>query len=117
MLKNKFSQDSKRFFKFWREQYEWPIGVGRKASEQKIFELLNETRNAISSGESRCIQEILVEIHRWKTNNQRGVSERYETVLTDDTKVVPFLRSNFPLKSSSLSPTFFKELAGSEGKK
>lgn len=41
------TEDSKQFLRFWREQYEWPIGTGRKASEKEIFELLDKTRNAI----------------------------------------------------------------------
>lgn len=110
LKKTHLTEDSKRFFRFWREHYEWPFGIGRKRSEEKIFELLNNTKNAILSGVGAHVQKLLVEIHRWKTNNQRGISERYEKVLTNDTKVVPFLQSKFPLKSRKISPTFFKEL-------
>lgn len=109
-MKNGLSVDSKRFFKFWREQYEWPGGFGRRTSEEKIFELLNETLSAISSGENRRIKNLLIEIHRWKTNNQKRISDRYQKVLMDDTKVVSFLQSKLPLKSLTLSPEFFKEL-------
>ena len=110
MKKSDLTEDSKRFFRFWREQYEWPIGIGRKTSEEKIFELLNKTKNVILGGKSGSIQKLLVEIHQWKTNNQRGISKKYGEVLAKDTKVAPFLQSNFPLQSSTLSPTFFRKL-------
>ena len=109
-MSNNLGEDSKRFFKFWRERYEWPAGVGRKASEEKIFELLKETRNVISSEEGNQIKRLLIDIHRWKTNNQRGISERYDRVLTDNVEVVPFLQGNLPLKSPTLSPEFFEEM-------
>lgn len=110
LKKTHLTKDSKGFFRFWREQYEWPIGIGRKTSEEKIFELLNKTKNIILSGESSRIQKLLVGIHQWKTNNQRGISKKYGEVLAKDTKVVPFLKSNFPLKSPTLSPAFFRKL-------
>lgn len=110
MPKNNLGADSKQFLKFWREQYKWPSGFSRKASEDKIFELLNETSNAISSGDSERIERSLVGIHRWKTNNRSGISEKYEKVLANDTGVVPFLQSNFLSRSPKFSPEFFKEL-------
>lgn len=104
------TEDSERFFKFWRERYEWPEGISRKASEKRIFELLNQTRSALLSGESDFIQQVLVNIHNWKTNNRSGVSERYKKELKKDRNVVSFLRENLPLELSKLEPEFYKKL-------
>lgn len=104
------TEDSKKFFKYWREQYEWPRNSDRKASEERIFRLLEETREVLSIGKKEDLQKILVKIHMWKTRNRSGTSDKYERELLKNTRIIAFLQNNFPLKSSKVVPKFYERL-------
>jgi len=85
----KFTED---FFEYWRMQYRWPLDRSREESESKISELLNQAETATNSGNERLLENTLVSIHRWKTQNQSGITDRYRIVLAKSPKSVRNLK-------------------------
>lgn len=70
-----------KWFKTYRESYEWPKGSGRRISEEEINSLCLGILNAVRDKDFGRLRSFLIGIHRWKTNNRQGVSNRYENGL------------------------------------
>lgn len=102
------SQHSLNFYKYWRENYRWPIDNTRKKSEESIAELLKETRDSLSNLPS-SEKLLLQKIHYWKTQNRGGTTDKYVRILEKDTQIIPNLQKLFSVwKTMSLD--FIKEL-------
>jgi len=69
------------WFRSHREKYEWPIGKGRKASEDDITDLLNKVQVAITNQNPNALKEAMVKIHCWKTQNRQNQTRKYENAL------------------------------------
>lgn len=65
------------WFQVNRESYEWPKCSGRVQSERTIDSMELRVRRAIREHNYESLHNLLVEIHRWKTGNQRGLSTKY----------------------------------------
>ncbi len=65
------------WFKENREKYQWPEGASRYNSERKINMLAEEVRIALGNGDVNVLRDTLVSIHRWKTNNLLGGTNKY----------------------------------------
>jgi len=85
------------FFQFWREQYRWPLGCSRVKTEKKIFEFAENARAAVSSGKVERLTSTLMQIHRWKTRNQAGITDKYARQLDKEPKRVRELQKLLPI--------------------
>jgi len=104
------SFDSKRFYKEWRESYRWPLdGNTRVASEKRILDILKTSQRALNEKDVTSLRNVLIEIHSWKTNDQRGITEKYENSLRGKEELLTYLTSALPLKES-LTLLFFTNL-------
>lgn len=56
-------------------EYSWPLCEGRKASEERIFQLEELVKNNVLCQGSKSVKEVVLEIVKWKTN------ERFQTVV------------------------------------
>ena len=65
------------WFRRYREQYRWPETSARERSEKRISELAAATRSALDNEDSRALKGALIEIHRWKTSNIFGTTDKY----------------------------------------
>lgn len=74
---SEISREIGGWFKAYRELYEWPPGVGRRASEENITRLHADAHVAIAEGHRDVLHSSLVEIHRWKTRNRQGQTSQY----------------------------------------
>jgi hypothetical protein len=70
-----------KWFKTYRESYEWPPGTGRIQSEQIISNLLSKVSSSIIERDNRKFALSLVEIHRWKTKNRQNTTTIYSETL------------------------------------
>jgi len=70
-----------KWFKTYRELYEWPPGKGRRDSEEHIACLYADAHVAIEQGRKGSLHSSLVEIHRWKTQNRQGQTSKYCSTL------------------------------------
>jgi len=79
LQKNKLEIDPSigKWFRFYRESYDWPSGTGRKESELKIRDLQSSIQLAIIDRNNQNFAVSLEEIHRWKNGNQRDISCKY----------------------------------------
>jgi hypothetical protein len=102
------SQQSLRFYEYWREKYQWPRNETRQRSEGKIAELLSETEFALHNLGSLG-KPLLEKIHRWKTQNRGKISDKYASILHNDTELIANLQKMFPV-SRPLSLGFVKDL-------
>ena len=71
-----------KWFKQNRESYSWPDGRTRQQSEELIASLLDQTREALDSGDAASLRQALIDVHSWKNFNMRGVINRYRRTLT-----------------------------------
>lgn len=69
------------WFKENRENYQWPEGVDRLNSEYGINVLASEVKAALDSNDVKALQDSLVSIHLWKTNNILGQTDKYQEYL------------------------------------
>ena len=103
------SQHSLNFYKYWRENYRWPIDNTRKKSEERIIGLLKETTVALRDLSSLG-KTLLQKIHHWKTQNRGKTTDKYIQVLDKDMQIIPNLQKiSFPV-SRPISLQFVKEL-------
>lgn len=102
------SQASCKFYKYWREHYKWPPFSTREESENRIAQLLNQANNALQDLATTG-KPLLRNIHQWKTQNQRGITDRYSHVLDENSNLIPDLQELFPAPTS-LTSRFIKKL-------
>jgi hypothetical protein len=69
------------WYKKYRESYEWPPCTGRRQSEHIILNLHSEVSSSIIERNEKKFASSLIEIHRWKTKNQRGITSEYQKIL------------------------------------
>lgn len=100
------SLDSKRFYKDWRESYRWPLENNRIASEQRILDIRRKTLNALNEKDVRRLRKVLIEIHGWKTGEQRGVTRKYENSLMENEELLRYLFNTLPLREALTSALF-----------
>ncbi len=89
------------FFQFWREQYRWPLNRSRIKTEKKIFEFEENAKAAVSSGKVERLTSSLMQIHRWKTRNQAGITDKYAKQLDKEPKRVRELQKLLPITSET----------------
>jgi hypothetical protein len=69
------------WFRQYRESYNWPSGTSRSDSEQAIIQLQSSIQSSIIGRDEQKFFTSLVEIHRWKTNNQTDITIDYRKTL------------------------------------
>ncbi len=77
----RISSEVGRWFRDYRESYEWPLNSGRRASEEHINRLRADAHKAVAAGNEDLLQSIFIEIHRWKTNNRQDQTSKYSKTL------------------------------------
>jgi len=77
MNASEMSLEIGRWFKAYRESYEWPLGAGRRVSEEDINCLCSDAHVAAAEGDKEVLHSVLVKIHRWKTQNRQGQTSKY----------------------------------------
>ena len=102
------SQHSLNFYRDWRENYQWPPDQSPRTSEEKIAELLEESRASLCNL-TVLGKPLLQKIHHWKTQNRARTTEKYAEILRGNEEIIPSLQKLLPV-SSSLSPDFVKKL-------
>lgn len=90
------SNDTTDFFEYWREQYRWPSQYSRQLTELRISEIVRELNQAIIAEDSDAIFRSLVSIHKWKTSNRAGVSNKYERELRSNLDLISYLQNTLP---------------------
>ena len=65
-----------KWFKMYRESYEWPPCTGRKESEQIISKLQSSASSAINENQAGKLKTSLTDIYQWKTKNRRTLDYR-----------------------------------------
>lgn len=89
------------FFQYWREQYQWPLKRSRVKTEQKIHEFAENAMAAVASGKVERLTSTLMQIHRWKTRNQAGITNKYAKQLDKEPKRVRELHKLLPFTSET----------------
>ena len=102
------SQASCKFYKYWREHYQWPLDSTREESENRIAQLLNQADNALTDL-ATAGKALLCNVHQWKTKNQRGITNKYSQVLDENSNLIPDLQELFPAPIP-LTSQFIKKL-------
>ncbi len=72
-----FDKDIGHWFQTNRESYKWPIRLGRVHSERIIDNMNLRVQVAIREHDFESLQNLLLEIHRWKTGNRCDLSKKY----------------------------------------
>lgn len=90
---SEISPEIGRWFKAYRESYEWPLCAGRRASEEHINRLCADAHVAVAEGHRAALHSVLVEIHRWKTHNRGGQTSKYCRTL--ESLGMPYLNKLF----------------------
>ena len=65
------------WFKRHREGYQWPKTSSRKESEQRINKIQAAAGAALENKDTDALRDVLIDIHRWKTNNRGGTTNDY----------------------------------------
>lgn len=65
------------WFKAYRESYEWPLGNGRRASEEHINRMHGDVRIAVEKEDKDLLHTSFINIHRWKTSNRQDQTSKY----------------------------------------
>lgn len=90
------------WFRLHRQGYEWPMGNGRKASEDDISGLLHQIQDAVIIQDSHALAKAMVNIHRWKTRNRQNQTDKYENALeSQPANYVSDLLAMAPFKSTA----------------
>ncbi|MFX0078052.1 MAG: hypothetical protein ACFE8O_02325 [Candidatus Hermodarchaeota archaeon] len=89
------------FFQYWREQYRWPLNRSRIKTEKKIYEFKENASAAVSSGKVERLASTLIQIHRWKTRNQAGITDKYAKQLEKEPKRVRELQKLLPITNET----------------
>lgn len=103
------SQHSCYFYKYWRENYQWPVDNTRQRSEERIAKLLKETSVALRDLSSLG-KPLLQKIDYWKTQNRGRTTDKYIRILDKDTQIIPNLQKLLFPVSRPKSLQFIKEL-------
>ncbi|MDH5694911.1 MAG: hypothetical protein OEZ47_17575 [Gammaproteobacteria bacterium] len=103
------SQHSLSFYKYWRENYRWPLNNTPQSSEERIAGLLSETRIALRNLNSLG-KPLLQKIHFWKTQNRGRTTDKYAQILDNNTKIIPNLQKLLFSVSKPTSLQFIEEL-------
>ncbi|MFX1563221.1 MAG: hypothetical protein ACFFDP_07930 [Promethearchaeota archaeon] len=85
------------FFQFWREQYRWPLRRSRVETEKRILKFAENAKAAVASGKVEKLTSILLQIHRWKTRNQAGITDKYARQLDKEPKRIRELQKLLPI--------------------
>ncbi|MFX1318043.1 MAG: hypothetical protein ACFE9D_04030 [Promethearchaeota archaeon] len=85
------------FFQYWRQQYQWPLRRTRVNTEKKIQEFKENAQLAVASGKDERLANTLIQIHRWKTRNQAGITDDYARQLDKAPKRLRELQKELPL--------------------
>jgi hypothetical protein len=85
------------FFQYWREQYRWPLRRSRVKTEKKIQEFTQNVRAAVVSGKVQRLVSTLMQVHRWKTRNQAGITDKYARQLDKEPRRVRELQKLLPI--------------------
>ncbi len=72
------------FFQYWREHYRWPLYRSRKESEQRIRLIVTNAQAGLASGRVENLETGLLQIHRWKTRNHAGITDKYAKEISKD---------------------------------
>jgi hypothetical protein len=70
-----------KWFKTNRESYEWPPKTCRQKSEEIINSLCSKVCDAVRGKKLDELRSVLIEIHRWKTNNRQKQTQKYSATL------------------------------------
>jgi hypothetical protein len=98
------------FFQFWREQYRWPLNRSRIKTEKKIIEFKENAIAAVSSEKVERLASTLMQIHRWKTRNQAGITDKYARQLDKDPRRVRELQKLLPITNETPNMVLKKAL-------
>ena len=98
------------FFQYWREHYQWPLRRTRVKTELKIQEFAENASKAVASGKVERLASTLMQIHRWKTRNQAGITDSYARQLQKEPKRVRELHKLLPITSETPDAVLKKSL-------
>jgi len=76
-MDSKISPSVGKWFRTYRELYEWPPGTSRLKSEQEISNLKSSACLAINERQEEALLSSLINIHRWKTQNRQDQTSKY----------------------------------------